>query len=161
MGLDAALEYGEAASKSEFKGEWGPACICNETLTWNEGEDVPITIISSKVFQMNYVGKTYTARLRIDGELQWDDGDVWSRRHHTENLNAQTLASVPCQVAQSTSSEHLVQTASRPTPAKESVQLSDCDAQAPKCTHIRGKSLIMSEAIDMQRFIGSVKWFRG
>jgi hypothetical protein len=49
-------------------------------LTWNEGEDVELAVVSSKKFHMSYVGVDYFAELRDDGKLHWSDGDVWTRR---------------------------------------------------------------------------------
>lgn len=64
----------------DYVGVWGPASLYGEMLTWNEGESVPIEVLSSKKFRMSYVGITYVAELSEDGALYWDDGDVWSRR---------------------------------------------------------------------------------
>jgi len=62
----------------EFSGVWNKACIHDGVLTWNEGEDVTITITSSKSFHMTYCGMTCCAELR-DSKLWWDDGEVWQR----------------------------------------------------------------------------------
>merc|ERR1712032_1772914 len=65
---------------AKFDGDWGCASIRNGLLTWKEGEEVAITIIKPTSFRMTYVGKVHEAWLLDDGELQWDDGDVWVRR---------------------------------------------------------------------------------
>merc|ERR1712032_1584663 len=65
-------------------GDWEAACIKDGTLTWNEGEDVELTILSHSRFCMSYFAMTgcpmhYEAELRNDGKLHWSDGDVWMR----------------------------------------------------------------------------------
>jgi antitoxin component of MazEF toxin-antitoxin module len=65
---------------SKFDGVWGPACLRKGVLTWNEGEDVEVDVLSDTKFRMTYVGKVCSAELRRDGKLHWSDGDVWSRR---------------------------------------------------------------------------------
>lgn len=67
------------ARHASFAGIWDKACIHDRVLTWNEGEDVPVTVTSAKSFQMIYCEKRYGAELR-SGVLVWDDGEVWTRR---------------------------------------------------------------------------------
>merc|ERR1712110_1184438 len=73
------IEEHQLSGGCKFDGIWNSASIHDGTLTWNEGEDVPLSIISANIFQMHYVGKIYLAVLRDDGKLHWDDGDVWVR----------------------------------------------------------------------------------
>jgi len=79
-------------------------------LTWNEGEHVEIDTLSGKHFQMSYLGKTFSAKLRDDGKLYWSDGDVWSRRVSLPPwLNSRTRterAAVSERIASSTYPEH-------------------------------------------------------
>jgi len=98
-----ARSKNEASScEVEFDGEWRCAFISNGTLTWAEGEDVAITVISRTSFRMTYVGKVYEAWLLDDDQLQWDDGDLWRRPgdvideipHQTPNA-AQAEAKAP------------------------------------------------------------------
>jgi hypothetical protein len=60
----------------KFEGAWSKASINKNTLSWNEGEDVAIEILSCTAFRMTYVGKVYTAQFE-HSKLFWDDGDVW------------------------------------------------------------------------------------
>jgi len=64
---------------AEFDGAWSKAFISRGNLTWNEGVDVPITILSSKRFWMYWSGECHTGEVRDDGKLYWDDSDVWIR----------------------------------------------------------------------------------
>jgi len=79
--------------RSKFDGTWGPACLKEGTLTWNEGEVVEVEILSDTQFRMVYVGQVYSAELRSDGKLHWSDGDEWSRRciPHTADLPVRTV----------------------------------------------------------------------
>lgn len=70
---------GDGPHDPSFNGIWDRARIHNGVLTWNEGEDVTITIISTRTFQMQYLGKNYIAEMR-NGKLHWDDDDVWTRQ---------------------------------------------------------------------------------
>lgn len=70
---------------AKFNGKWSRAQIYNGVLTWEEGEDVPIKVTSSRSFQMCYFdenGKSciHRAELHEDSNLRWDDGDIWHRR---------------------------------------------------------------------------------
>lgn len=69
----------EALHTASFNGKWNKAQICNGVLTWIEGEDVPIEVLSDMSFQMCYLGKICSASLQDDGNLHWDDGDIWCR----------------------------------------------------------------------------------
>merc|ERR1719362_2810190 len=64
---------------AEFDCDWGCASICNAKLSWKDGEEVAITVLSCRHFKMTYAGKDCGAWLLEDGKLQWDDGDVWAR----------------------------------------------------------------------------------
>jgi len=61
----------------KFEGKWTKATISKNILTWSEGEEVTINILSATSFGMIYANKVYTAELQNDGALHWDDGDVW------------------------------------------------------------------------------------
>jgi len=78
---DGQLHWDDGAiwirHQAKFEGKWNKAGISKNTLTWNEGEEVAICVLSDTTFRMKYVGRIYTAELREDGRLQWDDGDVW------------------------------------------------------------------------------------
>merc|ERR1712050_52929 len=68
-----------------FNGRWNKAQIHNGVLTWKEGEEVPINTISGTSFQMKYFEEggqnwTYQAELHENGNLHWDDGDIWYRQ---------------------------------------------------------------------------------
>jgi len=69
----------EALLTASFNGKWSKAQIYNGVLTWVEGEDVPIEVLSDLSFQMCYLGTICSASLQEDGNLHWDDGDVWCR----------------------------------------------------------------------------------
>jgi len=70
---------GDGPHDPSFNGIWDRARIHDGVLTWNEGEDVTITITSTRTFQMQYLGKNYIAEMR-NGKLHWDDDDVWTRQ---------------------------------------------------------------------------------
>jgi len=70
----------QIASPRAFEGVWAQARISGSTLTWNEGEDVPICPLSQTAFRMHYVDNVYYAELCRDGRLHWDDNDVWTRK---------------------------------------------------------------------------------
>jgi hypothetical protein len=82
----------EPVRETKFDGAWGPACLKEGNLTWNEGENVEIEILSDTQFRMVYVGNTYSAELRMDGKLHWSDGDQWLRRSiaHRNDLPARS-----------------------------------------------------------------------
>jgi len=95
MGKDdmQSLDQHATHQHSKFDGTWGPACLKEGTLTWNEGESVEVEILSDTQFRMVYVGQVHSAELRSDGKLHWSDGDEWSRRciAHTADLPARTV----------------------------------------------------------------------
>jgi cold shock CspA family protein len=72
----------------KFEGRWSKASISRNILTWNEGEEVTIDIISPDSFCMTYVGNVYTATLQANGILRWDDGDVWRRAYDRAEVSA-------------------------------------------------------------------------
>lgn len=49
-------------------------------LVWNSGKEVPLDMIDDKSFNMNILGKTYSAKLKDDGKLHFSDGDVWEMK---------------------------------------------------------------------------------
>jgi len=77
----------------KFDGAWGPAYLEKGTLTWNEGEQIELQVLSDTQFHMVYVGEAYSAEFRGDGKLHWSDGDEWSRRciPHAADLPAHAV----------------------------------------------------------------------
>jgi len=147
---------------ASFKGTWNKACIHDGVLTWNDGEDVAITVTSAKSFQMQYLGKDYTAELWSDGKLHWDDDDVWTRMaceappHKLEQSqqgpgqvkHSQRFRETRCSCESSVARQNLSKQADA-APAKVGEQDS--------C----GKRVVVSMPVDERRYQGVVSWFRG
>jgi hypothetical protein len=70
----------------KFEGSWRDATISKNRLTWNEGEEVAIDMLSHSSFRMFYLGKMYTAEVKDNGTLCWDDGDVWRWQERNPNV---------------------------------------------------------------------------
>merc|ERR1711988_568774 len=142
----AALDQKHA--ETEFDGKWCAASISDGTLSWNEGEDVTIRVLSCKKFSMTYVGKVHCAELR-DGKLYWNDGDVWAREGDRREASA----------ASSSSSAQVETTASvcrQPTETTSSASTAQSTAM-PK----RGRTVIVSAPVSSTQYRGTIKWFRG
>mmetsp|Transcript_19185 Transcript_19185/g.35168 ORF Transcript_19185/g.35168 Transcript_19185/m.35168 type:complete len:543 (+) Transcript_19185:39-1667(+) len=91
LDTDACLHWDDGdmwcRGKTDLDGSWGPASIHGNILRWKEGEDVQILLLSATSFQMRYFDhahppseRVYQAELRADGQLHWDDGDIWTRK---------------------------------------------------------------------------------
>jgi len=147
---------------ASFKGIWNKARIHDGVLTWNDGEDVPITVTSTKTFQMRYLGKTYTAELWSDGKLHWDDDDVWTRMA-SEAPPQKLVQSQPgpgkvkhsrkfCETRCSCESSVARETLSKQADAAPAVV-----GEQDSC----GKRVVVSMPVDQKRYQGVVSWFRG
>jgi hypothetical protein len=153
---------------AEFDGHWGPASINNGTLTWNEGEDVAITVLSANRFFMIYAGKKHVAHYSCDGNLCWDDGDVWSRLDKSSKVSQ--ACSDSCHPRTSDRAANMEDQAS----AKAVPQDFDCRqrTQSAAClpaaattavgsTRARGRTVVVSTPMSAKQYRGTIKWFRG
>jgi len=136
-----------------FEGVWVQARISENTLTWNEGEDVRICALSQTAFLMHYVGIVYYAELCKDGRLHWDDNDVWTR--NVEETQISPLCSqTPSLVEQVKSSVDVLQDISE-APVASSVDEREI---AHPCAfegvwaqaHISGNTLTWNEGEDVR-----------
>ena len=54
--------------------------ITGTTLTQSNGKTVELRIINDCKFEVVLCGKLAVGELRHDGNIHWDDGDIWIRR---------------------------------------------------------------------------------
>merc|ERR1712232_361650 len=80
---DGALHWDDGdvwTRQSCFDGHWGNrGFIRGTTLVWNDGPATPIVITDRQTLEVKLDGQVYSGELRADGQLHWDDGDVWVR----------------------------------------------------------------------------------
>jgi hypothetical protein len=98
LGEDGRLHWDDGdvwvKGQADFEGKWAAATIRENILMWNEGEEVPISVLSRSSLQMVYIGKVYIAEIRDDCALHWDDGDVWHRARSSAGTS--TRCADPC-----------------------------------------------------------------
>jgi hypothetical protein len=71
---------GDACVKASFDGSWsGRGVIREGKLAWQDGPSTPLVILTSTTLRVTLDGVSHQGELRNDGQLHWDDGDVWTR----------------------------------------------------------------------------------
>merc|ERR1711920_445582 len=66
--------------KAAFDGYWiGRGVLAGSTFTFDDGSSVPVHYFSRDELELTVDGETHRGKLRQDGQLHWDDGDVWRR----------------------------------------------------------------------------------
>lgn len=67
--------------QSRFDGSWnGRGIISGDKLTWKSGPATSLTILSATTLELVLDGRTYCGELQKDGQLHWDDGDIWTQQ---------------------------------------------------------------------------------
>jgi len=67
--------------QSCFDGLWrNRGAIDGDKLTWKDGPTELLVITSDVTLELTFEGHTYHGELREDGQLHWDDGDIWTRQ---------------------------------------------------------------------------------
>merc|ERR1712008_146045 len=144
-------------------------------------------ITGTKTFQMQYLGKDYTAELR-KGKLHWDDDDVWTRQssvtdgdwhnasfdgigHTAELRDDGTLHWDDGDVWKRPAKEapphrqlelqHVSQGAKCSAVAKEPMSKQADDTPAAVGVSSQKKRVIVSRPVDAKQYQGVVSWFRG
>eukprot|EP00973_Karenia_brevis_P058336 8122757-Karenia_brevis.AAC.1 len=76
-------------------GVWNKATIKGHQLIWESGDTWVISQIPhTKILTVK--GRLYTAELRADDRLYWNDGDIWTRVDVKHNFNSQDLVNRGC-----------------------------------------------------------------
>lgn len=71
---------GDVCVKASFDGSWsGRGVIREGKLTWQDGPSTSVVILTSTTLRVTLNGVSHQGELRNDGQLHWDDGDVWTR----------------------------------------------------------------------------------
>jgi len=63
-----------------FDGCWvGRGILAGSIFTFDDGPSLPVRYLNSDELELTVDGETHRGRLGQDGQLHWDDGDVWRR----------------------------------------------------------------------------------
>jgi len=77
-----SLEHDPAFCESKeasIEGAWTGGFIDGTNLSWNDGTQATIVIITPKKFTVTVEDEVVSAELEDDGKLHWSDGDVWMK----------------------------------------------------------------------------------
>merc|ERR1719210_263643 len=178
-------------NESRFDGDWGKAVICGATLAFIEdkSEQIKLTVTGAQTFQMayfdrtTYMGRTYEAKLRHDGRLFWDDGEVWCRKRKQVD-GVQVPAAIPPSTTESETKEFVVPAtrfvdkppANQVSPVVQSTEPVTCKSThgfrvpSPNACCSTAKCRLTALYVDInrqprkpdvKRYEGIVKYFRG
>jgi len=178
-------------NESRFDGDWGKAVICGATLAFIEdkSEQIKLTVTGAQTFQMayfdrtTYMGRTYEAKLRHDGRLFWDDGEVWCRKRKQVD-DVQVPAAIPPSTTESETKEFVVPAtrfvdkppANQVSPVVQSTEPVTCKSThgfrvpSPNACCSTAKCRLTALYVDInrqprkpdvKRYEGIVKYFRG
>lgn len=63
-----------------FDGVWDVGVVSGGRFRWHSGEEAQLLFNSPTKMQMSYNGTLTAAELQANGEIHWEDGDVWTRK---------------------------------------------------------------------------------
>lgn len=66
--------------EASVEGTWSAGSISGTTLTWSDGKQSTISMITPKKFTVTLGSVTLTAELKYDGKIYWSDDDVWEKK---------------------------------------------------------------------------------
>jgi probable rRNA maturation factor len=67
----------DPVAQADIQGFWDAGEIWGTTLTFEDGEEVELTELTATHVKLTYEGDDYEGKLDADGNLHWNDGEVW------------------------------------------------------------------------------------
>lgn len=78
--LTSALAEPIGDFEASVEGTWSAGSISGTTLTWSDGKQSTISMITPKKFTVTLGSVTLAAELKYDGKIYWSDDDVWVKK---------------------------------------------------------------------------------
>lgn len=71
---------GDVWSRETLDGVWaGRGEVEGKMLFWKDGPSIPLRLIGDSELELTLDGRRHRGMLRGDGNLHWEDGDIWTR----------------------------------------------------------------------------------
>ena len=80
MGLTSSDEVdGLLVEDSELEGFWNQGEIRGNMILWHTGGSSELKVRDARYVSLKLQGVWFQGELREDGQIHWEDGDVWNR----------------------------------------------------------------------------------
>lgn len=75
---------GDIWSRETLQGVWaGRGEVKGKMLSWKDGPSTPLRLIGNREIELTLDGRRHHGMLKDDGNLHWEDGDIWTRERLT------------------------------------------------------------------------------